>query len=299
VEFDDIRAFVAIIDTGSVSGAGRQLFLTQPAVTRRLQRLEHTLGTALVDRERRPLVATPAGHDILEKCRRILRSARDIKTAVNGNGSPAGELRIGVAHALTEIALTKPLDRLRKRFPRVDVLLTTGWSRALLEQVRLGSLDAAVILLPEDETLPGGVLGTELGKEQLVVVAPKGTGRPKRTLADLKRVNWILNPEGCGARASLRRALQRANVELRVVLETYNYPLQLNLVARKRGWSLVPARILHRSPLRRRLRTLPVEGLRFPLNVWTVTTDDQSSLSSVIEELSRQLKDRLASRRPL
>jgi DNA-binding transcriptional LysR family regulator len=80
VEFDDIRAFVAVAEARSVSRAARELYLTQPAVTRRVQRLERALGVALCDRRRRPFALTEAG-PVLERCRRVLHAVRDIRSA--------------------------------------------------------------------------------------------------------------------------------------------------------------------------------------------------------------------------
>jgi DNA-binding transcriptional LysR family regulator len=77
-------------------------------------------------------------------------------------------------------------------------------------------------------------------------------------------VQWILNPEGCAARAALRRVLLRANVDMIVAVEAYNYELQLGLVSQNRGLSLVPERILKHSRMRSRLRVLRVDGLGFP-----------------------------------
>jgi DNA-binding transcriptional LysR family regulator len=81
---------------------------------------------------------------------------------------------------------------------------------------------------------------------------------------------------------------------MHVALETYNYELQLNLVARDRGWSLVPSRILHQSGLRARLRVLRIDGLHFPMTVWTVTRDAEPRLAPVIEQLNRQLIGRFS-----
>ena len=62
----DIRAFVAVAEARSVSRAARALYLTQPAVTRRMQRLESALGVTLCDRTRRPVTLTEAGQTVLE-----------------------------------------------------------------------------------------------------------------------------------------------------------------------------------------------------------------------------------------
>jgi DNA-binding transcriptional LysR family regulator len=106
-------------------------------------------------------------------------------------------------------------------------------------------------------------------------------------------VQWILNPEGCAARAALRRALLRGNIDMVVAVEAYNYELQLGLVAQNRGLSLVPERILARSRLRSRLRTLRVPDLNFPLTIWTVHRQPFLGLDPVVAELNRVLIERL------
>src|SRR2546426_7187983 len=129
MEFDDLRTFVTVAETRSVSQAARQLFLTQPAVTRRLQRLEATLGSPLIDRKRRPFALTPAGHQVLERCRRGVHLGREGQEAIASDGGPAGEVRNGVAHALTELTLTRPLYFLRKKFSPGDLRVANGWGR--------------------------------------------------------------------------------------------------------------------------------------------------------------------------
>lgn len=294
MEFDDIRAFVSVADAGSVSLAARDLYVTQSAVTRRLQRLEASLGTPLLDRRTRPVVLTGAGQAALERCRRLLDDVREVRAATANSDLPMGEIRIGVAHALTELTLTEPVGHVRRKFPNIAPCLRTGWSRELLERVRSRGLDAAVILLPEGEQLPAEVVGKQLGKERLVLITSRREDHPSaRKIQDLAGVQWILNPEGCAARAALRRALLRANIDMVVAVEAYNYELQLALVAQNRGLSLVPERILTRSRLRSRLRVLRVPDLNFPLTIWTVHRQPFLGLDPVVAELNRVLIERL------
>jgi DNA-binding transcriptional LysR family regulator len=294
MEFDDIRAFVSVADAGSVSLAARDLYVTQSAVTRRLQRLEASLGTPLLDRRTRPIVLTGAGQAALERCRRLLNDVREVRAATANSDLPMGEIRIGVAHALTELTLTEPVGQVRRKFPNIAPRLRTGWSRELLERVRSRGLDAAVILLPEGEQLPAEVVGKQIGKERLVLITSRREDHPPaRKIQDLAGVQWILNPEGCAARAALRRALLRANIDMVVAVEAYNYELQLALVAQNRGLSLVPERILTRSRLRSRLRALRVPDLNFPLTIWTVHRQPFLGLDPVVAELNRVLIERL------
>src|SRR5260370_6071000 len=200
MEFDDIRAFVAVGESRSVSSAARELHLTQPAVTRRVQRLEPSLGVALCDRRRRPFVLTEAGQAVLERCRRVLHAVRDVRSATGGDDRLAREVRVGVAHALTEVALTDPVDRLRRAFPRVSLSLATGWSHDLLERVRVGSLDAAVILLTDGQRLPAGLDAPPPRRERLGVVQPRpASGPPDPPLPSLHGAGWGLNTQGCAS----------------------------------------------------------------------------------------------------
>ena len=293
MEFDDIRAFVAVAEARSVSRAARELYLTQPAVTRRVQRLERALGVALCDRRRRPFALTEAGQAVLERCRRVLHAVRDVRAASDGDALAAREVRIGVAHALTEVTLTEPVDRVRRAFPRLALSLSTGWSRDLLERVRARALEGAIVLLSEREGPPAGLAATRLGPERLVVIGPRGGRAASPRVAGLGEVGWILNPEGCAARALLQRALLAANVRMRVTVETYTYELQLALVARGRGLGLVPARILARSPLRSRLRVRRIPGLDFPLTIWAVRGRATPELELVWDALDRAMIERL------
>lgn len=294
MEFDDVHAFVSVADSGSVSLAARDLHITQSAVTRRLQRFEESLGAVVLDRRTRPITLTVAGQAALERCRRLLNDVREIRAAAGNGRFPAGELRIGVAHALTELTLTEPIGEVRRKFPNVALRLSTGWSRDLLERVRVRAVDAAVILLPDGERLPAEVAGREIGKDKLVVVAPRQKGRSQfRRIQDLAGVQWILNPEGCAARAALRKCLLQANMDLVVAVEAYNYELQLALVAQRRGLSLVPERVLTHSRITSRLQTLRLSGLDFPLTIWTVLSQPFTRFEPVIAELCRVLVERL------
>ena len=293
MELDDVLAFVSVADTGSVSLAARNLSVTQSAVTRRLQRLETSLGAKLLDRRTRPISLSTAGRAALDRCRRLLNDVQEVRAATANGRLPVGEIRIGVAHALTEVTLTKPVSEVGRMFPDLALRLRTGWSRDLLELVRTRAVDAAVILLPEGEHLPPGVAGKEIGKDRLVLVAARAKGQPRvGRLRDLAGVQWILNPEGCAARAGLRRLLLQANVDMVVAVESYNYELQLALVAQGPGLSLVPEHILKRSRFRPQLRRLRISGLDFPLTVWMVFRELFTGFEPVIAELSRVLEER-------
>lgn len=295
MDITDARTFIVVAEAGSISRAARELHLTQPAVTRRIQRLEQAIGTRLIDRRKRPFALTDVGQAAIERCRRIVSMRDELKALAQSGAVPTRECRIGAAHALTELALTEPVDELRTAFPAVVPRISTGWSRDLVERVRSGALDAAAVLLPRGDALPAGVNGQELAAEQLQIIASRG---PRSlTLKEAAAMDWILNPEGCGARAILQKAFARAGLSLRVGVETYNYELQMSLVARGRGLGLVPSRLVGRSAVRRQLCVSSVRGLDFPMTIWLLTAGLPSALEAALERFGDSLQRQLSSKR--
>jgi DNA-binding transcriptional LysR family regulator len=296
MDTSDARTFVVVAECGSISRAARELHLTQPAVTRRVQRLEQAIGAKLIDRRKRPFALTDIGQAAVERCRRLVGVRDELRSLAQAGSQPTRECRIGVAHALTELALSEPIDELRKSFPSVVLRLSTGWSRDIAERVRSGALDAGIVLLPDGDALAAGVHGTVLASEQLMVITARAAPESIRTAKEAAASGWILNPEGCAARGSLQKALGRSGLSLRVAVETYNYELQMLLVARQLGLGLVPERLLERSGSRRLLRTLAIRGLNFPMTTWLLTEGTPVVLRPALDALAASLRVRLAMR---
>lgn len=265
---DALRTLVAVGESGSINRASHRLRVSQPTVTRRIQRLESALGVALLDRRTKPLALTPGGRRALERARDALAALDALRMAGADDDALPSEFRLGVAHSLADVALAAPGEELRRAHPRMALRVVTGWSRGLLEQLAGGALDAAVVQLAAGARLPAPLVGELLANEPLVLVAPRRLGLPPVvTLADAARQTWVLNPGGCGGRAALEQALARAGAPLRVAVETYGVEL-LSLVARGVGLGLLPRRVLTRSRLRSRVRTVRLCGHAFGAAVW-------------------------------
>ena len=98
-------------------------------------------------------------------------------------------------------------------------------------------------------------------------------------------------------RAGLQKTLSKAGHALRVSVETYNYELQMSLVARGRGLGLVPSRLVSRSAARGDIVVLRVRGLEFPMKVWLLTAGLPSALEAALAAFADSLQGRLSSGR--
>lgn len=290
----DIEAFVALAETGSVNRAAFRLNLTQPAVTRRLQGFEAALSQAsLLDRSAKPPVLTPLGHQVLENCRRVLRAV-EILEASAMPGIPSGNLRVGVAHGMAEMALSAPLDELRSRYPAVRLRISADWTVHLIEKIRSGGLDCAIGLVEKGAALPIGVKTAAIGVEDLEVVGARSLSLPRRkplSLHDLSGLGWILNPPGCGYRRALERVFDRESLALDLVAEVFGHDLQLSLAARGAGLTIAPRQKVKSFPERDRLMVVRVAELDLQSTVSLLSAGALGSLGDLVNWLHGRLSE--------
>jgi DNA-binding transcriptional LysR family regulator len=290
----DIEAFVAVVETGSISGAASRLRLTQPGITRRIQNLELTVGTGLLDRLSKPLKPTAAGREAYELGRRVLRSVDDLMSGMAADGTPSGEFRVGITPTMGEWALADPIDRIRAEFPRLSMRVVAGWSPALIQQLTTGSLDAAAVLMLHEIAPPEPLQAVPLGKLELAVAASKRFRLPRRT--DLKTVSafpWIVNPDGCGTRRSIAALFEAAGLPFEMAVEALGIELKLSLAARGIGLVMAPPWAIARSAFRKELSVLEVEGMPQSIDCWLVHPPTPGKLEAPLDRLREALTSSL------
>lgn len=210
-----LRAFTAVIDTGSVTAAARLLNRTQAAVSLQIKRLEDMLGQALFEREHRRLTLAPAGERLLANAQRLVA----LNDAVFGQMTTRefeGEVRFGVPTDIVRTYIPPILRRFNQSWPRVRVTLQLGNSRHLLDAYDAGRLD---LTLTTDQ---GAVRRAEtLHVDTLVWIgAPNGEAH----LADPLPI--AIGDATCRFRPVVLEALRQAGRDWRVVLELSNQVAQ-------------------------------------------------------------------------
>jgi len=292
MNIEDVRAFAAVVETGSVGRAALRLKLTQPAISRRIQRLEAALGIALLDRDSKPARPTPAGEAAYGRCMAVLRAMQALISDRPG-GFLAGPLRIGITLGLADAVVVPAVDALHRHDPGIVLHLTTGRSLDLKKQVVDGTLDAAVVMTRREQGHEESTADL-LGVERAAVVAGARLPCPPRcTLADLVMLPWVINPDGCGFRTQLDRSLVRCGHALEVAAETWGHGLQLALVARGTGLGLVPRRLILESPHVASLRIIDVHDFRPALNVCLMRTAAIGMNAAAVDVVAAAVRDSL------
>ncbi|CAN0626487.1 Transcriptional regulator, LysR family [Burkholderia multivorans] len=291
MKISDIDAFAAVVRCQSLSQAAAELGMTQPAITRRVQNLEEALGVTLLDRNTKPPRPTDIGWRVHEQCRAILREVDALRELTAAHLPPAGAFRLGLTQGIGELMLLDLLAMLGEQWPALTPQIVTAWGGTLVERVARRELDAALVFLAREMVLPPRVEGERLLTTPLVVVGRRGEW-PRRSyrLADCHARGWVLNPDGCGFRAGLRRALDAQGLPLQVRLDTYARELQLQSVANGAGLGLVPLPLVERSPLRDALDIVQVADFKPQIDLWLLRREDASRFAAPLTGLGDQAR---------
>jgi len=167
-----LECLVAVAEALNFRQAAEACFITQPALSAQIQQLETVLGLKLFERDRRRVLATAAGSVFAEKARGILAELREFGEAAGAFGEPlSGTLRLGVIPTVAPYVLPRALKEVRRRHPRLRLLLKEGQTARLMELLLEGSLDLVLLALEADL---GEVETLSLFVDPFVLAVPTG-----------------------------------------------------------------------------------------------------------------------------
>lgn len=277
---EQLRGFVAVAEHLHFGRAAESLQMTQPPLSRQVQKLEAALGVELFARTNRQVVLTPAGAELLERARHILtlsdRSRSAVRSVAHGE---RGTLTIGFTATSALSILGTMLERIHEALPDVDVDLRERVTSAQLAEIDRGSIDLGLVRrAPADEY---GV--REVKREDLIVAAPADHPLAKRgrpcTIDQVVRHPMI----GYSFMDSeyLQRKVDRlvGDRSVHVVYRVTQILSMLSLVRHGFGIALVPqsAQLMHPEGVRFLELVVPVHAI----------ADSQVSLSAVWSPESR------------
>lgn len=295
MKLDDMQAFIALVELQSTQQAAAHLGLTQPAVTRRVQNLEQALNVTLLDRQTKPLTPTSVGLQVYRQCLRIAQEVRNLQHQVASDNLPHGALNIGLPYVLSDGGVLGALSRLQQRYPDLKPQIRSGWGRDLLRQLQQRALDAALLLFPASQHFSGILHASSLGDVELAIVVAADAARKPKTLAESAQYGWVLNPDGCGFRASVMRALEDRGVPLRLNAEVQGSALQLAFIAEGRGLGIMPLSVVKKARQRFPLSVLSLRDFKPHTQLWLVhpslTASQQAAMTLFGNQLAAEFRE--------
>jgi DNA-binding transcriptional LysR family regulator len=240
IDLGRLEAFVAVSRAGSISAAAEALFVTQPALTARLQALERDLGAQLLVRSRHGSRLTEAGRALLPHAERALgalgRGRQAVQEVVSGG---AGRLTIGAAPAVSTYVLPAMLHRFQARHPDVRLSVRSGHSEEVLEMVLREEVEIGLmrpIQHPE-------VTSTLLYEDEMVLVVHRGhrfaAGGHVR-MGELANEHLILFDRTSSYHELTSAIVRQAGIAPRGRLEVDNIDAAKRMVEQRLGIALLP-----------------------------------------------------------
>jgi DNA-binding transcriptional LysR family regulator len=260
MELHQLEYFVAVAEEASFTRAAARVHVAQPGVSAQVRRLETELGQQLLDRSGRSVRVTEVGAAVLPFARAALRAVSNARLAVDQlAGLVRGQVAVGMVSGCSVQVLPELLAEFHSRYPGVGIALSEDGSDHLIEFLRDGRLDLALIG-SAGGALPG--IETAVVTDEALVAAVSAddplAARSFVTLDDLRDQPLVSLPRGTGVRGALDAACATAGFEPRIVLEASALPMLARLAAMGLGMAILPASTPQALDLP--LHVLPVSG---------------------------------------
>lgn len=237
-----LRYFCAVVRTGSFTKAAEQEEVSQPSLSQQIHKLETELAGPLFERLGRSVRLTLIGDALLPRALAVLQEVAAAKSEAQSLlEGVQGELRVGCIPTIMPFFLAPRLPAIVQTYPNMTLRLLEDTTARLLERLRSGDLDLAVIALP---VASPDIVCSELFREEILLAVTPDHPRaryPAISLSQLRHERMLLLKEGHCFRDTVLTACHKANLELRSIFESDQFASIFPLVAAGYGVSLIPS----------------------------------------------------------
>jgi len=272
----------------SFTRAAEELGYAQSSVTAQIQKLERAYGVQLIERYGRKLRLTSPGEELLKHATKLLDIYEESKESVSRQAK--GRLAIGAIDSIASYYLPSLLSAVRLDYPELAIRLQPGSEQLLLEQVREGQLDIALLL---DDQRPDPALSCEsIREEKLLLIASPDhplAGLSNLSLEHLDGTDWIMPEEGCNYRSMLENLLRKEGIKYRTGYELGNPEAVKRCVLNGLGIALLPELVVREEAARGDLAVLPFAHPALVLSL-QVIMHPRKWLSKPLEDLIERIR---------
>lgn len=258
MELRQLEYFVAVAEEANFTRAAARVHISQSGVSAQIRQLENELGAPLFDRSTRVAALTAAGVAALPHARAALAAARAVREAVDDvNALVRGRLAVGMVTACTVTPLFDALSACRRAHPGVTIDLVEDNSDVLVDRVRAGTLDVALVGIAGAP--PDDLESLTIVSERIVAAVPPShplAEHPGVHLSGLSSHPLICLPPGTGIRTVLERTCAARSLAVEVAMQASAPDSVADLAARGLGVAILSASMLRSYP---GLVALPIE----------------------------------------
>lgn len=240
MDLDQLRYFLRIAERQSFTRAAADLGISQPALSRSIQKLEEELGQPVFERRTRSVALTDSGVLLQARAHQVLSIIEDTKAEITDDGH-SGRVRVGAIPTIAPYFLPEVLRKFSREFPKASLIVQENTTDALLRGCTQGEIDLAIVALP----VPARYLECEeLFEEELLLVLPPDhplVEQDSIRLSDVEPYPFVLLDEAhCLSDQIVAFCRQRAFQPV-AVERTSQLAMVQELVSLSHGVSMIPA----------------------------------------------------------
>ena len=232
VSLDLYRIFYIVGKEGSVSKAAKVLYISQPAVTSQIKKIEDQLGVSLFTRTKHGMILTDEGKVLFGYVKSAIESINNGENALsNLKNLDSGTIRIGVSTTLCRYILMPYLEEFHNKYPNIDIQINNNISDNLIKELRNGNLDILMLFSPINNNKDLNII--PIVQVQDIFVGNKkyyDLTKEKNQLTDLKSFPLIFPNSSSNSRIYLNKFLKQNQIDLKPKLEVVSYNLIVDLI---------------------------------------------------------------------
>lgn len=283
------RYLLALDEQGGFHRAAEACHVSQPALSIQIKKFEEELGIKLLERGHKEFMFTPAGAEVLERARGIMRRVAEVEElAAFWNDPYAGELSIGAFPTLAPYYFPQILDHFVDAYPALHINLVEEKTHVLIERLKAGRLDAAFLAEPVDEeVLEHGTVFTE----EFFVGVPQNHALAKRKVVDplkLSPEKMILLEEGHCLSGQALEYCATAGMGQVLNFRASSMETLLQMVEMGRAVSLIPNCVAKRNPQIHYVRLKGGGAQRTIGLYWRKSSVRKDLMLELVDDLSRE-----------
>ncbi len=282
----NLKTFIKVAETGSFTTAADSLFVTQPAISKRIGQLEEQFGSKLLDRKNKQIQLTQTGQTLLSAARQILFQIETVSQQIaDMENRPMGRVTLATSHHIGLHRLPPVIRAFSARYPAVELNLNFMDSEQACQSITANELELAIVTLPFEKS-PKLELIKIWDDKLMIICSPEHplSELQAPVLEDLIKHPAILPSHGTFTRQAIGKAFHKVQGDLTITLETNYLETIKMMVSVGLGWSILPASMLDKS-----LHELQIPGF-FASRELGIVLNKNRSRSKAVSALVALLK---------
>jgi DNA-binding transcriptional LysR family regulator len=260
---DSIRDFHKIVDIGNLTKASKELFITQPALSISMKKLEKRLGCKLLSRGRNGIKPTKIGKVVYRYSRGIDSDLKNLKRIISESNRKASKnICMGMIDNVGLVFVSKIYKEFHKNHLKVNLQIQVDNSYRLTEKVEKGKIDFAIIT-KSDQRLSSKFFTKEFGEEEMVLVASPKVAEDIKNIKSLNNKNFVSYNRESSTHKIIKNTLEENDLNINFITYSSSPKFIAEIVKKGIGLAFLPKNFVQNDILTEDLKRIRIRSLSF------------------------------------